>query len=101
MMQPGQQPQQPQGMPPESGASMTGTQAMVAWQGDQIMVDMGQGPQQVEDIGAALQMVLDAYKQSSQGQPGEADYLAAFSENQPPAQERQPTMAQRAGAMRG
>lgn len=76
-------------------------QITIAWDDDQIIVQSDQGQEPVEDIGAALQMVLDAYKRG-ESEPGEADYMAAFSDNkrtQQPA--KQPSDADRAMAMRG
>ena len=58
----------------------TGSQATIMWGvGEQLSVDTGQGPQPVDDIGAALQAVLDAYKASAEGEPGESGFMAAFS----------------------
>jgi hypothetical protein len=75
-----------------------GMQATIMW-GEQIMVDTGQGPQLVDDIGAALQMVLEAYKTSAENEPGEASFMAAFSKDGRQA-DRQPTARDSAAAGR-
>ena len=78
-------------------------QITIAWEDDTIVVQSDQGQEQVEDIGAALQMVLDAYRQS-ESEPGEADYMAAFSDNKRqsgPSPSKMPSDADRAMAMRG
>ena len=81
------------------GQSPSANQATISWAEGQIMVDMGQGPEPVEDIGAALQAVLDAYKEASEGITGESGYRAAFARDSKP-QMRQPTAGDRAGAQR-
>ena len=78
----------------------TGTQATIMWgAGEQVSVDTGQGPQPVDDIGAALQMVLDAYKASAEAEPGEAGFMQAFSQDKKPP-ERAMTPRDQAGASR-
>jgi hypothetical protein len=91
-------PAGPQAMTADAGPS-AGGQATIMWAGSQIAVDSGQGPQPVDDIGAALQMVLDAYREASEGQPGEAAFAAAFSRDEKPA-DRQPTARDSAAAGR-
>jgi hypothetical protein len=66
----------------------------IAWaaDGDQLTVDRGDGPQPVDDIGAALQLALDAYREGAQGRPpGQSAYESAFSGGGRRGAEREPT----------
>jgi hypothetical protein len=65
----------------QEGQAPSAEQATISWAGGQIMVDMGQGPEPVDDIGAALQAVLEAYQRAGESEPGEAGYNAAFSQD--------------------
>jgi hypothetical protein len=96
-----QQPMQPiqAAAPLEVGRN----RAVVVWDSGRIVVDAGTGPLKVESIGEALQMILDAYKRSSERAPGQADYEAAFlddGEGDEERPEREPTTAMRASAGR-
>lgn len=94
MMQPG-----PQAMTADAGAQSAGGQATLMWGGGQFAVDTGQGPQPVDDIGAALQAVLDAYKASAESMPGESSFMAAFGKDAKQG-DRMPTARDSAGATR-
>lgn len=83
----------------QEGQAPSADQATIAWAGGQLTVDVGQGPEPVEDIGAALQIALDAYKEASEGMPGESGYQAAFAKDRP-EQMRQLTAGDRASAQR-
>ena len=83
----------------QEGQAPSADQATIAWAGGQLTVDVGQGPEPVEDIGAALQAVLDAYKEASEGMTGESGYQAAFARDRQP-QMREPTPGDRAAAKR-
>lgn len=94
----GMSPGQPATSDMRAPASTSNT-ATIAWQGEQVMVDVGQGPQEAEGIGEALQMILDAYKRTATPDgAGQADFLAGFGQDEPP--QREPTQRDRASAQR-
>ena len=99
----GQMAPQP-GMPPgqpatDSAQPKAGNTATIPWQREQVMVDVGQGPQETEGIGEALQVVLDAYKRTSTPNgAGQADFLTGYAQDEPA--QREPTPAGRASAQR-
>jgi acylphosphatase len=97
MMQ-GQQPMQ--GQPMQQSAPDLGRAAAISWEDGSVTVMAAGQTRQVESIGDALQMVLEAYQRTSAKQSGQADFLQGFSEDESGAAEREPTESQRAGARR-